>query len=462
MKKFIIILLILFGNSCSFDNKTGIWKDASQIPIENDNNERIENNKVRTYEEIFISDKEFNEEQKVKTNLTVELERAIKNNSWEDEFLSETNNVSNILYDNSKFLELKSSKLSNFYNIHKSVFAQLKTPLLNNNQLISYDHKGKIYVYDLEKRTKILEYNFYKKSFKKYKKKVSLVINNNTIFAADNLGYMYAIDIKGGSLIWAKNYGIPFRSNIKIVDNQIILANEENTIYSINATNGNVNWKFGTTKSFINNDFVNSIALDTNNKNILFLNTSGELYSINYISKSINWVLNFKNSSFSTDDSLFLSKPIIIKNNNLIISTSKSLFNYNSVSSQKIWAAPISSALKPVATNKNIFLISENKLLICLDLNSGEVIWSKRILSNFKHGFIRKKTNKIGAMINLRIVNNKINIYTNKGFLFVFDPLTGKILSQNRIIKSGISAKPIFFNGKMILINNKNKLYLYQ
>jgi len=462
MIKYIIIFLFFFVNHCSFDNKTGIWKDASQIPIENSDVENIENNRVSKYEDIFISDKLFDEEKIGKTDFTTTVEQAIKNNSWKDEFLTETNNVSNILYDNNEFLEFKSSKLSNFPNIYKSVFAQLKTPLLINNQLISYDHRGKIYVYDLKKRTKIIEYNFYKKAFKKYKKKISLVIKNNTIFAADNLGYIYAIDIRNGSLIWAKNYGIPFRSNIKVADTQIIVANEENTIFSIDISNGNVNWKFDSTKAFLNNDFLNNIVLDTNNKNILFLNTSGELYSINYLKKKINWVLNFKNTSFSTDVSLFLSKPIILKDNNLIVSTSKSLFNYNAASSQKIWSTPISSALKPVATKENIYLISKNKLLICLDMRSGEVIWSKRVLSNLKHGFIKKKTDKVGAIINLGIVNNKINIYTNKGFLFIFDPKTGKSLSQNRILRSGISANPIFYNGKMILINNKNKLYQYQ
>jgi len=34
MKRLLIILGVIILASCSFDNKTGIWKDASNIPVE--------------------------------------------------------------------------------------------------------------------------------------------------------------------------------------------------------------------------------------------------------------------------------------------------------------------------------------------------------------------------------------------------------------------------------------------
>ena len=394
MKKFIIIFLLFNLTGCSFDNKTGIWKDASKIPIEKIEKKDIENTQIKKYEEIFITQKVFDEEVDANPNTKVKFNEAININRWLEEYLTETNNISNISYQNNKAVIFKSSRLSRSSNILNSEFARLKTPLFLDNQLISHDNKGNIFVYNLDERKKTINYNFYKKAFKKYKKKIKIVINDNVIYAADNLGYIYSINMQTGSLIWAKNYGIPFRSNVKVINDQLILANEENTIYSINIENGTVNWKFGTSKSFLNNDFENSIAIDSLNSNILYLNTNGELYSINYLKKNINWVLNFKNSSFSSDINSFLSQPIIIKDDNLIVSTSRSLFNYNVASSQKKWGKPLSAAMKPVATKENIFLITNDKKLICLDLKTGNILWSKSTLSHLKHGVFKKKKKK--------------------------------------------------------------------
>ena len=41
MKLLYSLIVLLFLNSCSFDNKTGIWKNNSEILVKEDNNENI-------------------------------------------------------------------------------------------------------------------------------------------------------------------------------------------------------------------------------------------------------------------------------------------------------------------------------------------------------------------------------------------------------------------------------------
>ena len=58
MKRLLIILGVIILASCSFDNKTGIWKDASNIPVEDSGLGSIQNdNANQRYEEIFTKDK---------------------------------------------------------------------------------------------------------------------------------------------------------------------------------------------------------------------------------------------------------------------------------------------------------------------------------------------------------------------------------------------------------------------
>ena len=50
MKRLLLAFVAIVLSSCSFDNKTGIWKDASNIPVDNQPAKSITDNKAGTSE----------------------------------------------------------------------------------------------------------------------------------------------------------------------------------------------------------------------------------------------------------------------------------------------------------------------------------------------------------------------------------------------------------------------------
>ena len=456
MLKILLILLSIFLSSCSFDNKTGIWKDASKIPVESSGGKSISEDKSnQRYEDIFVKNQIFNEEKAPADPKNIIIDEPIKISNWLEEYALSTNNISNYFYDEKNILISKSPKLSKFSD--KKNFSSRNFIYYQNN-LISYDHKGTVFIYSTETKKKIFEYNFYRKNFKNFDKELYLTLDKNNLFIADNLGYLYSINIETKNLVWAKNYGIPFRSNIKYLNNQIFLANQDNVIYSINAQTGDKNWQFATNLTSLKTDFKNNLALDEINNNILFLNTSGELYSINYVNQKINWVLNFKNSSLANDTSLFISFPIIIKNDNLIVSTEQSVLSYNHLSATRNWILPVEPVIKPIITQNYTYVISKNNLLICVNNLSGEIIWSKSLFKEIKS---KRSINKIGKFYDFKIVNNHINIYSNEGYLLSYDNTDGQLLNFKKISRNGINSKVFFIGELMFLVDGNNRLLKY-
>ena len=456
MLKILLVLLSIFLSSCSFDNKTGIWKDASKIPVESSEGKSISEDKSnQRYEDIFVKNQIFNEEKTSADPKNIIIDEPIKISNWLEEYALPTNNISNYFYDGKNILISKSPKLSKFSD--KKNFSSRNFIYYQNN-LISYDHKGTVFIYSTETKKKIFEYNFYRKNFKNFDKELYITLDKNNLFIADNLGYLYSINIETRNLVWAKNYGIPFRSNIKYLNNQIFLANQDNVIYSINAQTGDKNWQFATNLTSLKTDFKNNLALDEINNNILFLNTSGELYSINYVNQKINWVLNFKNSSLVNDTSLFISFPIIIKNENLIVSTEQSVLSYNHLLATRNWALPVEPVIKPIITQNYTYVISKNNLLICINNLSGEIIWSRNLFKEIKS---KKSINKIGKFYDFKIVNNHINIYSNEGYLLSYDNTDGRLLDFKKISRNGINSKVFFIGELMFLIDGNNRLLKY-
>ena len=115
MKRFILIFII-FTYGCSFDNKTGIWKDASEFPVYSGVNNTIEDQTDNQYEQVFSNKKTFYEEKNNEDNIKLTLDAAQKNTNWQQEFGNNYNNISNYSYSNNKVLTYKSKRLSKLSN----------------------------------------------------------------------------------------------------------------------------------------------------------------------------------------------------------------------------------------------------------------------------------------------------------------------------------------------------------
>ena len=453
MKKLLLVCVTIVLTSCSFDNKTGIWKDASSTPVDNQTpNTTVDNNSSTKYEDVFTENKTFNEEKKPFNPSSITIDAPTKIVNWFEQYAVPNNNISNFFYNENKTLLFKSSKLSNASSNKKNINRNI---VFYKQNLISYDHKGSIFIYSLILKKKIFKYNFYKKKFKNSDKEIYLIINKDVLYVADNLGYLYALNLNNNSIIWAKNYGIPFRTNLKFADNQIFAANQDNVIYSIDPKTGDKNWQFATSLTFLKSDYKNNFSLDLINKNLFFLNTSGELSSINYLTQKINWILNFKNRALAGDSELFLAQPVVTKNKNLIISTEKVVFSYDTMTGLRNWNLYAEPIFKPIITSNFTYIILKNNLLICLDNVSGNVVWSKNIFTNIKKNKIKKN---FGLIVDFKIVNGKINIFSKNGYLLSLSSSNGDLNYLKKISKNGIASEIVFLNNSMLFIDNGNKL----
>ena len=402
MRSLILVFVVLLIPSCSFDNKTGLWKDASDIPVDNRTVKSIDsNNEQNVYQDVFTKTQMFNEEVYAKDNFILKIDKPIIIDNWFEQYGTKANNVSNFSYRGTNVLFSKSIKLKKL--------SSGKNILFYNNDLIATDKKGKIFIYSLNLKKKVFEYNFYKKKFKNFKKNIYFTVHNSTLYVADNLGYIYAIDLINKSLVWAKNYGIPFRSNLKIANGQIFLVNQDNVIHSVDIITGEKKWQFATSPTFLNSNFKNNFAIDLSNQNLFFLNTSGELYSINYLTQKINWVLNFKSSTLAESKELFLSQPIVFINNSIVISTARSTLNFNISNGSKNWSFPSDTILKPILTTNYTYILSSNDLIICIENETGKVIWSQDV---FKDLGVKKK--KLENFMTLKLLIMKLVFFQKK------------------------------------------------
>ena len=437
MKIFIILITLIFISHCSFDNKSGIWQN---------NNDAIstKNSQFKEFKSLSYVDDSFNKIIPIKKDFKFKIEKKISSYEWSDIFFDASNNFSNVNYTGLNQVKLKSKKLSKF-EINKNT-------LYYDNKIILTDLRGNIIIYSPDEEKIITKFNFYKKKHKNIKKYLNISVDNNILFVSDNIGYLYALSLNTGKIIWAQNYKIPFRSNLKIFKNKIIAANQNNNLYFINKEDGSVIRLIPTEEVIVNNQFINNISLTKNST--LFLNTYGTLYSISNDKMKINWFLNLNQTLDFNLSNLFSGSQIINNNKLIVASTDKFTYVIENITGKIVFKKNFKSIIKPIIISNYLFSITNNNLLVATNLNNGQIIYSyniNQIIADYLN--IKKKKVEFKSFY---IVNNDLYILLKNSYFLHFN-IFGEL---KKVIKLPLKIKtfPMFVNNSIFYLNTKNKI----
>ncbi len=438
MKLFYIIAVLILFQSCSFDNKSGIWTDEKNIQTR-------EEKLFKDFELITTLEESFDKEIQLKGSYKFNLPALKVNNKWNDIYYNNNKSI-NFKYNEKNNLIFKSKKISK----HKTS----NFLLYDNNNIVSSDSKGNIIVYSLINKNIISKFNFYKKKHRNIEKSLNIIIDNKIIYISDNIGYLYAYDYFENKLLWAKNYKIPFRSNLKIKNNKLIGANQNNTLFFFDQNDGSIIQSFPTEDNTIKNKFINNLS--TNRDRVFFLNTYGSIYSINPKTMRLEWFKNLNQTRDINPGNLFFGNQIINDDENLIINSNNHTYVIDIKTGKTIHKKNFSSRIKPLLLNNILFIISKKNLLIAFDIDSGNIIYSYDINKSISdHLKIKKREVDIKSMM---MINNKIFIFLKNSYLLKFRS-DGKIKEIQKF-SAGIKSLPIIIDNALYFLDKKNKLMI--
>ncbi len=432
-----LLTILIFLISCSFDNKSGIWKNESELSSSKDD-------LFKEFKKISSNKEIYSKIVPLTSNYNFKIPKIFNNLDWEDIFYSENNNNSNFAYNDLNKILFKSKKITR-YKLNNFILAK-------NNNLILSDQRGNIILYSIKENKLISKFNFYKKKYKDIKKKLNLIIEKNIIYVGDNLGYVYALNINNNKLLWAKNYKVPFRSNLKIKKNKIIISNQKNKLIFLDKKNGNLLNIIPTEETIIHNSFINNLSI--NDQDVLFLNSYGSLYSINIINMKINWFLNLKQSTNLNTTNIFFGNQIVNYNDKIIVSSNNSTYLINAFNGSIIATYNFSTTLKPIINENHILLITKNNLILTIDLKTNKIIYSYDVTKKVSD-FLDSKKKKLN-FYEMLLINNKISFFTKNSYKIEFK-INGELENIEKL-PAKINSLPIILNRSILYIDNNNKL----
>jgi outer membrane protein assembly factor BamB len=444
-KFFFITLIFIYTSSCSFDKKTGIWESGEK------EKERIaalenEQNKIKDTTKIYSSYKNPIDEVIASQNVILTVPYSI--DEWKMPGHNLQNSISNVYLSgiDNRFLKKRIGK-------NKFSISQVSSPpLYFDGNIIITDDVGSIYSVHRSGK-KNWKKNIYKKVYKKIYKNLSTFIYKDKIFVADNIGFIYSINLSDGKLNWIKNHGVPIKSNIKVFDNKIFVVNQDNRLIAFNTQDGAKIWDVRSISTFIKSQYFLSLAI-TQSGDIVMVTSSGDLVKVQGKNGTPYWSQNVTSVASTYSNDFFKSSDVLIDNNTIFFSTTSSIYSFNLMNGYLNWQKKVSSSRTPIINGNYIFIVSENGYFLCLDKKTGKIIWS---INTFKTLKQKKQNTTVTGFI---LGSGKMYITTLNGFLIVCSANNGSI-EHFKSVGDKITAPPIIVDASLYILTEDSKILGY-
>ena len=383
----------------------------------------------------------------LKANKRIELEKPKIISNWSQQH----QNLKNHLFHFSSNSTLKFEKRIKLGDINLDKIQYITPPIISENTIFYSDNDFNIVSKNLE--TGKLNWNI-KLEFEK-DENFSLVsgffLDNNTLFFSTGLGNIYSVDAANGKIKWFKKFGIQFSRPPVISKDKLFLVSDDNQLYAINKTNGDVMW------SHLGN--IEELSIIGGSKPavdegiIVVSYSSGEIFALNENNGSIIWFDNISTTNFFSKTNINdIQSPICIEKGKLFVPTfSNKLLTYDLKTGKKSWDIRLSSISPMVISGETMYVIDINGKLMSIDKVSGKLLWAVQLRS--KKG--DSEINWSGPLLS----SYKLLVVSSEGNVLSLSPFTGKTLSHIKFKESFIS-EPIQVNKKIYLISKEGSLYI--
>ena len=420
----ILIIVLFFLNSCSFNENSRIWQKKEK-KIENQEN----------IKKVFSKDKknviEFNPE----------LKLDISNIDVNNKIIDNKNNYGFQNYDGllNKIGNYKFSKLEDINQLNFK-------PIFLKDGIIFFDKKGSIIRYNDNQKI-VWKNNYYSKTEKKLKPKLYFALNGENLLVTDSIAKYHSINVNSGELNWSKNNTYSFNSEIKTKNDKFFVIDYKNILRCYKITDGTECWNLQTEDSFTISGFNYSLIIVDDM--VIFSNSIGDITAVDIESGLIIWQLPTQASIIINETYNFKISKLVSDGNSIFFSNNKNEFYSIDVKTGTTnWINEINSNITPIIAKNLIFTVSNDGFLFVIEKNKGNIFRITDLFKNYKLKK-RKNINPIGFVIG----NTNLYLTNTDGKIIVTDLTSGNVTRIEKI-SSEFTSKPFIFNQNLFIIRN--------
>lgn len=384
------------------------------------------------------------------SNIVIDQPKEIK--YWTQHLLNPSNNLNNI-YSNASF----DSKIKIITGKRGPV--NIIQPIYFNDNICSVLNDGYIQCIDTITKKTLYKIDIKIEGMSKYEiVRGGIAYFDNQIVFVDGYGQLKLFNATDGSEKWSNNINYPILSPPLIYRGYIYFISADNRVFSIDISDGSVDWSFQTISENKKNLFTSSPVAFENT--IIAPFSNGELVAFIYNTGQPIWSENVSKMSMVSNFDIkdISASPVISGNTVYSLSSNGKLVSVNALSGQRNWAIDLSGYRTPVISGNQIYIINEDGKLICIDKESSEIYWITD-LSKYRKG---QKSEDLNLWLGPYLINNLIYSISYFGEIKVISPISGEILFSDSIGTKGALVPPLIMINAIYLLDENSNVYEFK
>lgn len=278
--------------------------------------------------------------------------------------------------------------------------------------------------------------------------------DDGRLYAADGVGDVVAIEAATGKEIWRVKPTGTLRGSPTIAFNTVFVMTQDNQIYALRASNGEVLWQDAAASGQTGVFGVASPAAGQGT--VVAGYSSGELIAYRYENGRNLWSDALSLTSISTQVGTLTdvdADPIIDQGRVYALGQGGRMAAYELLTGQRIWELTLAGISTPDVVGDWIFTLTDDSRILAIQRGTGRIRWMTQ-LERWRDPKNRESPVFWTGPV---LANNRLWIASSRGEVKTVDINTGEATDFARL-PGGVSLPPVIADATLYLLEDSGRL----
>ncbi|MER5172164.1 PQQ-binding-like beta-propeller repeat protein [Thioclava sp. GXIMD2076] len=287
-----------------------------------------------------------------------------------------------------------------------------------------------------------------------------LAADGNTLFVTTGYGELVAVDAASGTIRWRQDFGVSLGGAPTVSGGLVYVVARDGSAWAIRESDGKVEWQMqgGASPSAMTGVSAPAVGGNT----VVFPFPSGDLMATLPKGGFDMWQARVPGRRLGRafGSVVDLTGDPVIAGDVVYAGTSAGRSAaFDLASGKQKWVAKTGANSPLVVAGGSVFLVSDEAKLTRLDAATGAEIYSVPMPYYIKEK--AKKQQAIYVHYGPVLAGNKLFVASSDERLRVFDPATGKLISEAPL-PGGAASAPVVAGGTLYVVSRDGKLLAYR
>jgi outer membrane protein assembly factor BamB len=278
------------------------------------------------------------------------------------------------------------------------------------------------------------------------------------LYATNGMGDVGALNIADGSVVWKKRLSAPLRGAPSIALGNIYVMSQDNQLFALRATDGNVEWTEAAAVSVAGVFGVAAPAIGQGTVVAGF--SSGDLTAYRYENGRSVWQDTLSRTSITTSVGTLTdidADPVIDQGRVFAIGEGGRMVSMELVTGQRLWELNVAGLSTPWVAGEWLFVVTDEGKLLCVARATGKIRWVTQ-LERYRKG---KAKNGSITWTGPVLAGDRLVLANSSGEMVTVSPLDGKTIGTTKIGQP-VFLQPIVANSTLYIFDNSGRITAFR